>query len=163
MKQKKENTFFPFIFSLSTMVQKNQGSRRKYWITCSSARSFANTTHSFACSALLALLAHSVTLIRSLTLLLPYELMGKRVNSMKGTQRFHTVLSHCVSLSLRARRRGVAVGLSYLQRLQRLMTTPTTTTMTTPTTTTTTAALAAATVAKMKRRKTRAMKNGKKR
>ena len=159
MKQKKENTFFPFIFSLSTMVQKNQGSRRKYWITCSSARSFANTTHSFACSALLALLAHSVTLIRSLTLLLPYELMGKKVKSMKGTQRFHTVLSHCVSLSLRARRRGVAVGLSYLQRLQRLMTT----TMTTMMTTTTTAALAAATVAKMKRRKTRAMKNGKKR
>ena len=63
-----------------TMVQKSQESRRKYWATCSSIRLFACTAHSFACSLLLALLAHSAALIcliaRSFTHALP-SLWGK--------------------------------------------------------------------------------------
>ena len=38
----------------------------QYWAICSSARSLARTAHSFTCSALLALLTSSATLIRSL-------------------------------------------------------------------------------------------------
>ena len=53
--------FFP-----STKVQNNQESRRKYWATRSSVRWLARTALSFACSALLALLAHSAALTRSL-------------------------------------------------------------------------------------------------
>ena len=37
-----------------TVVWNNQESRRKYWATSLSVRSFAHTAHSFACSALLA-------------------------------------------------------------------------------------------------------------
>ena len=51
------------------MVQISQESRRKYWVTRSSVRSFARTAHSLACSgllALLALLAPSAALTRSL-------------------------------------------------------------------------------------------------
>ena len=48
-----------------TMVDNSQGSRRKYWATCSSVCSFARTAHLFVCSALLASLARS--LARSLT------------------------------------------------------------------------------------------------
>ena len=43
-----------------TMVQKNQDSRRKYWVTCSSVHSFACTACSYACLALLRC-AHSFT------------------------------------------------------------------------------------------------------
>ena len=50
----------------STMVQISQESRRKYWATRSSVRSFARTAHSFACSGLLASLAPSAALTRSL-------------------------------------------------------------------------------------------------
>ena len=40
--------------SSSTVEQNSQELGRKYWSTCSSIRSFACTTHSFACSVLLA-------------------------------------------------------------------------------------------------------------
>ena len=49
-----------------TMGQNNQKSRYKYWANCSSVRSFTRTAHSFACSALLALLARFAALARSL-------------------------------------------------------------------------------------------------
>ena len=48
------------------MVQISQELGRKHWATHLSVRSFACTAHSFACSALLALLAHSAALIRLL-------------------------------------------------------------------------------------------------
>ena len=63
-----------------TVGQNNQEYRRKYWATRSSVRSFARTAHSFACSALLALLARSAALTRlfalSLTSLTP-SLVGQ--------------------------------------------------------------------------------------
>ena len=49
-----------------TMVQKSHESMYKYWATRSSVRSFARIAHSFTCSALLASLARSAALIRSL-------------------------------------------------------------------------------------------------
>ena len=49
-----------------TVGQNNQESRRKHWATRSSVCSFARTACSFACSALLALLARSAALTRSL-------------------------------------------------------------------------------------------------
>ena len=49
-----------------TVVWNRQEWRRKYWATRSSVRSFARTAHSFACSGLLALLAPSAALTRSL-------------------------------------------------------------------------------------------------
>ena len=49
-----------------TTVQTNQESRLKYWATRSSVCSFARTAHSFACSGLLASLAPSAALTRSL-------------------------------------------------------------------------------------------------
>ena len=57
------------IFNFSKLSKLQYGSeqpriRCKYWATRSSIRSFARTTHSFACSALLALLARSAALIR---------------------------------------------------------------------------------------------------
>ena len=48
------------------MVWINPESRRKYWATRSSVRSFARTAHSFACSRLLASLAPSAALTRLL-------------------------------------------------------------------------------------------------
>ena len=48
------------------MVENNQEYRLKYWATRSSIRSFAHTAHSFACSGLLASLAPSAALTRSL-------------------------------------------------------------------------------------------------
>ena len=48
------------------MVWNKQESRRKYWATRSSVRSFARTAHSFACSGLLASLAPSAALTHSL-------------------------------------------------------------------------------------------------
>ena len=48
------------------MVQNNQESRLHYWATCSSVRSIARTAHSFACSALFALLACSAAFTHSL-------------------------------------------------------------------------------------------------
>ena len=61
-------TSIPQLLSLldcqPTMVQNNQEFRRKYWATRSSFRSFAQITHSFACSALLDLLAPSAAHIR---------------------------------------------------------------------------------------------------
>ena len=50
----------------STMVENRIERRCKYWATRSSFRSFARTAHSFACSGLLALLARSAGLTRSL-------------------------------------------------------------------------------------------------
>ena len=44
------------------MGQNKQKSRRRYWATRSSVRSFARTAHSFACSVLLASLARSAAL-----------------------------------------------------------------------------------------------------
>ena len=49
-----------------TMVENRKERRCKYWATRSSFRSFARTAHSFACSGLLALLARSAALTRSL-------------------------------------------------------------------------------------------------
>ena len=49
-----------------TMVQNSQEYRLKYWVTRLSVRSFARTTHSFACSRLLALLTPSAALTHSL-------------------------------------------------------------------------------------------------
>ena len=46
-----------------TIVQNNQEYRHKYWATCLSIRLFNRTTHSFACSVLLALLASFAALI----------------------------------------------------------------------------------------------------
>ena len=57
--------------------------RIENWAIRSSARSFARTTHSFSRSALLALLARSAALIRSLAHSLAPELMGKRFMSLK--------------------------------------------------------------------------------
>ena len=56
------------LFSLhrSTMVWNKQKSRRKSWATRLSVRSFARTAHSFACSGVLASLAPSAALTRSL-------------------------------------------------------------------------------------------------
>ena len=50
-----------------TVAQNNQESRRKYWATYSSNRSFAYTAHSFAYSGLLASLALSTALTHSLS------------------------------------------------------------------------------------------------
>ena len=50
----------------STMVQISQESRRKYWATRLSVRSFTRTAHLFACSGLLASLTPSAALTRSL-------------------------------------------------------------------------------------------------
>ena len=61
---------------LSTVVWISQEYRRKYWATRSSVRSFARTAHSFAGSGLLASLAPSTALARSLTSLTP-SLVGK--------------------------------------------------------------------------------------
>ena len=51
---------------IRTVIQNFLKSVRSYWATRSSARSFARTAHSFACSALLASLARSTALIPSL-------------------------------------------------------------------------------------------------
>ena len=48
------------------MVDNSQEYRRKYWATRLSVRSFARTAFSFACSGLLASLAPSAALARSL-------------------------------------------------------------------------------------------------
>ena len=59
--------FLPVLaLSHFTMVQNNQEPRLKYWVTGSSVCSFARTAHSFACSALLALLARSAYFAHSL-------------------------------------------------------------------------------------------------
>merc|ERR1719414_494713 len=49
-----------------TVGQNNQKSRLQYWATRSYIRSFARTAHSFTCSGLLASLAPSAALTRSL-------------------------------------------------------------------------------------------------
>ena len=49
-----------------TVGQNIQESRLKYWVTRSSVRSFARTAHSFTCYGLLASLAPSTALTRSL-------------------------------------------------------------------------------------------------
>ena len=49
-----------------TVVWNNQKYRLKYWATRTSVCSFARTAHSFACSGLLASLAASAALTRSL-------------------------------------------------------------------------------------------------
>ena len=60
-----------------TVVWNKQESRRKHWATRSSIPLLANTAHSFACSALLPLLARSAVLIRLFTCSLSPELLGK--------------------------------------------------------------------------------------
>ena len=58
------STLSPFAFAklyslkVGTMVENSQEYRLKYWATRSFVRSFARTAHSFACSGLLASLAH---------------------------------------------------------------------------------------------------------
>ena len=49
-----------------TMVENSREYRLKYWVIRSSVRSFARTAYSFACSGLLASLAPSAALTRSL-------------------------------------------------------------------------------------------------
>ena len=66
--------------ALHRWVERLGNRRVEYWIICSSARSFARTAHSFPRSALLASLARSAALIRSLT---RSELMGERHMSTK--------------------------------------------------------------------------------
>ena len=64
-----QNQAFPLSLPLShplTMVDNSQEYRLKYWATRSSVRSFARTAHSFACCGLLASLAPSAALTRSL-------------------------------------------------------------------------------------------------
>ena len=65
--------------NLRTMVQNSQGSGSKYWGNRSSIRSFARTTHSFACSALPALLTRSTALIRSLARSITPKLVGNKI------------------------------------------------------------------------------------
>ena len=55
----------------------NQELQHKYWVTCFSVCSFTGTAHSFACSALLALLTRSPVLTNSLARSLIPEFMGK--------------------------------------------------------------------------------------
>ena len=74
------------------MVQNNQKSRRRYWAIRSSIR----TAHSFACSALFALLASSAAPYLSLFCSFAPELVGKRFLSMIRIPGFHTVLNHSV-------------------------------------------------------------------
>ena len=50
------------LFTEALWSRNNQECRCLYWATRSSVRSFARTAHSFACSALLALLARSAAL-----------------------------------------------------------------------------------------------------
>ena len=58
----------PVVPSLGgTMVQNSHESRHKYRATCASIRFFARTLHSFTCSTLLALLAHSAAFADALT------------------------------------------------------------------------------------------------
>ena len=66
------------------MGQINQDYRLKYWATRSSVRSFARTAHSFACSALLALLAHFA-----------YSLACGKVNDLMAIfSVFFSILAH---------------------------------------------------------------------
>ena len=58
-------------FTQRTVVWNKQESRHKYWATRSSVRLFACTVHFFACFRLLALLAPSAALTRSLACSLP--------------------------------------------------------------------------------------------
>ena len=72
----------------AVVVQNSHESRRKYWATRSSVRSFARTAHSFACFALLASLARSAVLIISL---IHSRARGKVYDSMS---QIALVLSH---------------------------------------------------------------------
>ena len=56
----------PWPIDMRTMVENRKEHRCKYWAAHSSVRSFARTAHSFACSGLLASLAPSAALTRSL-------------------------------------------------------------------------------------------------
>ena len=60
-----------------TVGQNNQEYRLKNWATCSSVPSFARTTHSFACFALITSLSRSAALICSLACSLTSELVEK--------------------------------------------------------------------------------------
>ena len=59
-------TLFDLFFQFSMCPDSQWNRHIEYWAIHTSARSFARTAHSFACSALLAALARSTTLIRSL-------------------------------------------------------------------------------------------------
>ena len=87
-----------------TVGQNSQELGRKHWATCSSVRSFARsahsfacTVHSFACSTLLASLARSAALIRSLARFLTHSrARGKENDSMsqKSKRPGFAILSH---------------------------------------------------------------------
>ena len=64
-----------------TVDQKSQEQGRKYWATRSSIRLFTNTTHSFACFALLTLLARSAVLNCSLAHSLTHSHLIRCLNS----------------------------------------------------------------------------------
>ena len=67
-----------------------------YWAICLSARSFACTAHSFTTlCALLALVARSTALIRSLVFSLAPELMGKSSMSSNRICRYHVISIQC--------------------------------------------------------------------
>ena len=65
------------IFRRHTVGQNSQELGHKYWATRLSIRLFPRTAHSFACSALLALLTHSTALIWSLARSLTPKLVEK--------------------------------------------------------------------------------------
>ena len=67
---------FQLINCRRTMVQKNQEYGYEYRATGSSVCWFACTTHSFACSALLALLTHSAACTHSFARFLTHSLPG---------------------------------------------------------------------------------------
>ena len=77
-----------------TVIQNIQKYRLKYWASCSSIHSFARTTHSFACSTLLASLARSAALIHSLARLL-HSLPSGTVNDWMAIYSvFFSILDH---------------------------------------------------------------------
>ena len=74
------------------MVQNSHEYRREYWATRLPVHSFPRTAHSFTCSILLALFAHSAALIHLLTRLLTHSRAHGEVNQ----KMFHhkAVLNH---------------------------------------------------------------------
>ena len=90
------------------MVQHNPESGCKYWVTRSSVCSFAHTGHSFARSAVLALLANSVALIRFLAHSLTPKLVGKIISQISQISQHPVVLNY--SATGVKREKGAAEG-----------------------------------------------------
>ena len=74
--------------------------RVEYWAIRPSVRSFARTAHSYACPSLLASLARSAALIRSLARSLNPSRRSSWERSFFSTEltrRFHIILNHCAT------------------------------------------------------------------